>query len=134
MKIHNPPPPEFCQEVHAKITCYLLDSSAIHPYLNRSSQPMEAVGDGVDPIPGQTLLSKRQCGSRGHPYVSADTDIPACTYSVHVPHLHSHMSSTLPDQHSAVLQLFEIQHRGKDSASRSRLLGLRLKSQTSCCV
>lgn len=72
---HIPPPTtpyttptttnKFCQEVNVKIARYLPDSSAIHPYLNRSCQPMEAVGDGVEPIPGQTLLSKRQYGCRG---------------------------------------------------------------------
>lgn len=107
---HSNPPPhpttnKFCQEVNVKITRYLPDSSAIHPYLNRSCQPMEAVGDGVESIPGQTLLSKRQCGFRGRPYIRASADIPTYTSA------DTHISFALPDLCSAGLPLFEIQHR-----------------------
>ena len=44
---------------------------------------MEAVGDGVEPIPGQTLQSKRQYGCRGRPYIRASADIPACRHTYH---------------------------------------------------
>lgn len=53
-------PPHHHHEVNVKITCYLPDLPALHPYLNHSCHPMEAMGDGMDPIPGQTLQSKRQ--------------------------------------------------------------------------
>lgn len=119
------------KEVNLKITRYLPVSSAIHPYLYCSRQPMDVTGDEVESILGQTLLSKRHCGRRGRPYIRARADIATHL----VAHLQTHIYRPL--YQTCVLQFyrcFEYSTNRKNSASRLGFLELRLKSQTSRCI